>query len=223
MLRLLVLLLVLLNAAYFAWSQGMLRAYGWAPAEQREPQRLTQQIRPEAVHILSTEEVRQMEQAALAPPKPPKPPECLQAGLFDEAQTETLRKALEGALPAGAWVLETTVEPARWIVYLGKFSNQAALEKRRAELLKLKLKPQPLEKAELEPGLSLGSYETQAQAQAELKNLQRRGVRTARVVQEKAELRQSQLRIGAVDEALRPKLDALKPALGDKPLSACGK
>lgn len=220
MLRLLVLLLVLLNAAYFAWSQGMLRAYGWAPAEQREPQRLTQQIRPEAVHILSTEEVRRMEQAAQTPPKPP---ECLQAGVFDEAQTETLRKALEGALPAGAWALETTVEPARWIVYLGKFQSNAALEKRRAELLKLKLKPQPLEKAELEPGLSLGRFETQAQAQAELKNVQRRGVRTARVVQEKPELRQSQLRIPAVDDALKPKLEALKPALGDKPLQSCGK
>lgn len=220
MLRLLVLLLVLVNAAYFAWSQGMLRAYGWAPAEQREPQRLAQQIRPEAVHILSTEEVRRLEQAAQTPPKPP---ECLQAGLFDEAQTETLRKALEGALPAGAWALETTVEPARWIVYLGKFSSNAALERRRAELLKLKLKPQPLENAELEPGLSLGSFETQAQAQAELKNLQRRGVRTARVVQETPERRQSQLKIPAADEALKPKLDALKPALGDKPLHSCGK
>lgn len=49
MLRLLVLLLVLLNAGYYAWSQGMLRSYGWAPVEQSEPQRLTQQIRPEAI------------------------------------------------------------------------------------------------------------------------------------------------------------------------------
>lgn len=218
MLRLFVLLLVLLNAAYFAWSQGMLRAYGWAPAEQAEPQRLQQQIRPEAIRILTAEEVRRAEQLAQTPPKPP---ECLLAGLFDEAQTETVRKALEAALPATAWSLEPMNEPARWIVYMGKFPNAVALAKKRAELEKMKLKLQALENADLQPGLSLGIYETQAQAQAELATLQRRGVRTAKVVQERPELRQSQLRIPAADEAMKPKLDELKPVLGDKPLRSC--
>lgn len=221
MLRLFVLLLVLLNATYYAWSHNMLRAYGWAPAEQSEPQRLAQQIRPDAITILSAEEARRLEQAALTPPKPP---ECLQAGAFDDTQTETLRKALEGALPAGSWTLETTtVEPARWIVYMGKFSSKAVLEKKRAELLKLKIKLQPLENEALEPGLSLGRFETQALAQTELTKLHRRGVRTARVVQEKSEVHQSQLRLPAVDEALKPKLEALKPALGDQSLHSCPK
>ena len=218
MLRFLVLLLVLLNAGYFAWSHGMLRAYGWAPAEQSEPQRLQQQIRPEAIRILPTEEARRAEQVALTPPKPP---ECLQAGLFDEAQTEAVRKVLETALPAGAWALETTVEPARWIVYMGKFPNAAALEKKRAELDKMKLKLQTLDNPELQLGLSLGRFETQAQAQASLNTLQRRGVRTARVVEERPETRQSLLRIPAADEALRPRLEELKPVLGDKTLRSC--
>ncbi len=220
MLRLLVLLLVLLNAAYFAWSQGLLRTYGWAPAEQSEPQRLQQQIRPEAIHILTTEEVRRAEQAAQTPPRPP---ECLQAGLFDEAQSDAVRKAAEGTLPAGSWTLETSTEPARWIVYMGKFPNAAAQARKRAELDKMKLKLQPLENTELEPGLSLGIYETQALAQAELNALQRRGVRTARVVLERPELRQGTLRIPAADEALRARLDELKPALGDKALRSCTK
>lgn len=55
MLRLLVLLLVLANAGYFAWSQGLLTEYGYAPVEQTEPQRLNQQIRPEALRLLSPE------------------------------------------------------------------------------------------------------------------------------------------------------------------------
>lgn len=218
MLRFLVLLLVLLNAAYFAWSHGMLRAYGWAPADQREPQRMAQQIRPEAIRILPADEGRRAEQVALTPPKPP---ECLQAGLFDEAQTEIVRKAVEAALPAGAWSLETQIEPARWIVYMGKFPNVAAQDKKRAELDKMKLKLQPLDNPDLQLGLALGRFETQAQAQAELSALQRRGVRTARVVQERPEIRQSQLRIPAADDALKPKLEELKPALGDKPLRSC--
>lgn len=218
MLRLLVLLLVLLNAAYFAWSHGMLRTYGWAPVEQSEPQRMTQQIRPEAIRILPADEGRRAEQVALTPPKPP---ECLQAGLFDEAQTEIVRKALEASLPAGAWSLEQLVEPARWIIYMGKFPNAAAQDKKRVELEKMKLKLQSLDNPELQLGLSLGRFETQAQAQAELTALQKRGVRTARVVQERLEVRQSQLRIPAADEALRPKLEEIKSALGDKTLRSC--
>lgn len=218
MLRLLVLLLVLLNASYYAWSQGLLRAYGWAPANQSEPQRLNQQIRPEAIRILPPDEGRRAEQVALTPPKPP---ECLQAGLFDEAQTETVRKALEAALPTGAWSLELIVEPARWIVYMGKFPNTAAQDKKKAELETLKLKLQALDNPGLQLGLSLGRFETQSQAQAELNALQRRGVRTARVVLERPEIRQSQLRIAAADEAMRPRLEELKPALGDKDLRSC--
>ncbi len=53
MLRTLVLLLLLLNGAYFAWSQGWLRFYGLSPAQQSEPQRLQQQIRPEALQLIS--------------------------------------------------------------------------------------------------------------------------------------------------------------------------
>ena len=42
MLRSLALTLVLLNGVYFAWSQGLLLAYGFGPVAQSEPQRLAQ-------------------------------------------------------------------------------------------------------------------------------------------------------------------------------------
>ena len=45
MLRILVLVLVLLNALYYAWSHELLRDYGFGPTQQREPQRMGQQIR----------------------------------------------------------------------------------------------------------------------------------------------------------------------------------
>ena len=46
MLRLAVIVLLLANAGYYAWSQGLLRPLGYAPQEQSEPQRMNQQIRP---------------------------------------------------------------------------------------------------------------------------------------------------------------------------------
>lgn len=216
--RLLVLALVLLNGLYYAWSHDLLRDYGFAPARQSEPQRLAQQIRPEAIRILSPDEARGAEPVASVATKAP---ECLQAGLFDEAQVPTLRKALEDALPAGSWLLDAAIEPARWIVYMGRYPNADILARKRAELASLNLRFEPLINPELEPGLSLGGFTTQDAANEALAALSRRGVRTARVVQERAEVRGSLLKIPAADEALRARLDEVKPVLAGKPLRSC--
>ncbi|TFY97917.1 hypothetical protein [Ramlibacter rhizophilus] len=51
MLRPLVLLLILANAAWFAWAQGLLRPWGLGPVPQAEPQRLERQLRPELLRV----------------------------------------------------------------------------------------------------------------------------------------------------------------------------
>ena len=51
MLRALVLLLVLANAAYWSWRHDLLSGLGLQPANQGEPQRLQQQIRPEQLRV----------------------------------------------------------------------------------------------------------------------------------------------------------------------------
>lgn len=66
MLRFLVLALALINGVYFAWSQGLLLSLGFAPAQQTEPQRLGQQIKPDALRLLTTQELRQPEADAAA-------------------------------------------------------------------------------------------------------------------------------------------------------------
>jgi hypothetical protein len=73
----------------------------------------------------------------------------------------------------------------------------------------------------LRPGLSLGVFETQAAADAALAALTQRGVRTARVLPERAEVRGLLLRLPAADEALRAKVAALQPLLADKALTPC--
>ena len=233
MLRLIVLILLLANGIYFVWSQGYLRAWDFAPAQQTEPQRLAQQLRPENLRILKAGEARGIEPNLTAPPPVPSPEpalaavvsasptECLQAGLFDESQASTLRRKLESTLPTGSWQLESAIEPARWIVYMGKYPNADALTKKRQELASLNLKFEPIYSASLEPGLSLGGYDTQAAANTALANLTKRGVRTAQVVRERSEVRGSRLRLGAVDDALKPKLDELRAALAGKALRLC--
>jgi hypothetical protein len=216
MLRLVVLVLLLANAAYFAWSQNLLAPWGIAPAQQSEPQRLAQQIRPQAVRILSAEEARRIEVAAAGP----RAPECLQAGPLDDSQAAALKQALE-PWPAGSWSLEPVAEPARWIVYMGKYLTADNVNRKKAELRQLGISFEPLSDPALEPGLSLGGYPSEAEASRQLESLAQRGVRTAKVVQERPEMRGQLLKLPAVDEALRPRLDELKAGLGAKSLRAC--
>lgn len=218
MLRLLVLALILANGVYFAWTQGLLRAYGFAPAQQNEPQRMAQQLRPDAVRVLSSGEFKRVEAQAMADQAPR---ECLQAGPFDESQATVLRRALDSALPSAAWRLDAVAESARWIVYMGKFQSTEALAKKRAELAVMQLKIEPLGNATLEPGLSLGGFDTQAAANAELARLGQRGIRTAHVVQERAQGTTWQLKLPALTEAMKGQLDSVKPALAGKALKKC--
>ena len=228
MLRLVVLLLVLANTAYFAWSQGLLAALGLAPAVQTEPQRLGAQIRPEAMRLLSADEAEQRQgngnttnTAALAA-SAPTAAECLQAGLFNEQQTVALRASLEKALPAGSWQFEISVEPARWIVYMGKYSSEDALAKKRAELRQRGVPFRAVNNEALAPGLALASFASQPEAENELARVATRGVRTARVVQERTEARGQILKLPAADAGLRKQLDSLTPQLEGKALRSCG-
>lgn len=71
MLRWVICLLVLGNVGYFAWSQGYLDTLGLKPAEQREPQRLTQQVRPEALRLLNGPKADPVQQASAVAPATP--------------------------------------------------------------------------------------------------------------------------------------------------------
>ncbi|MCT9811603.1 SPOR domain-containing protein [Acidovorax sp. Be4] len=229
MLRLAVFILLLANAGYFAWSQGVLANLGWAPQQHSEPERLQQQLRPEALQLLQPA----AEPAPTAPqPEPAQataaaapaadtagPAQCLQAGIYDEDQSDALRRALALQLPDGSWNITPTTTPGRWMVYMGKFADSQALEKKRAELRVRKLDHDRAGGA-LEPGLSLGRFSSEEAATRELTQLVRQGVRSARVVQERPDKHGFVLRLPAATPALRQQVEAL-PMLGDKRLRSC--
>ena len=217
MLRLIVLLLLLANGAFFAWSQGLLLPWGLGPAPQSEPQRLQQQVRPETVTVLKPDDLRALETAAA---QGPRAPECLQTAALDEAQVGALRTALQ-SWPAGSWAIEAVNEPARWIVYMGKYPDVEQVARKRAELRRLGISFEAPSRPELEPGLALGTFTSEAAATTQLNALAERGVRTARVLQERPEQRGQRLTLAAVDDSLRPRLDELKNVLASKTLRPC--
>jgi hypothetical protein len=215
MLRLVVLILALANAAYFAWSQGLLASWGIAPTQQSEPQRLEQQIKPQALRVLPSDEARRVELAAAV-----KAAECLQAGPLEDTQLPALKQVLD-TWPTSAWSLEPAVEPPRWIVYMGKYAGVESVSRKKAELRQMGISFEPLSNPALEPGLSLGGFASQKDATAQMEVLAQRGVHTAKVVQERPEVRGQLLKLPAVDDLVRGRLDDLKPVLAGKPLRPC--
>lgn len=234
MLRFALLLLVVANAGYLAWSQGWMASLGFAPEQQSEAYRLQQQVRPDAL-VLVAEPASPPDAPAPAMPAPSAPaaeppalvaanePEiCRQAGPFDEAQVEVLRAALrQQALPADRWEFQPTSINGRWMVYLGKFSDAEALDKRRADLRSKKIDFDRAGGA-LDPGLSLGRFSNEEAATRELTKILRQGVRGARVVQERPNSTAYMLSLAAIPVSMRPQLEAfLKPSLAGKPLRPC--
>ena len=226
MLRFAVLALLLANLAFYAWSHGWLAAYGLAPADESEPQRLLQQIRPQAMRLPGDDDARSersgtAQAGAAAAAAPAAPLECLQAGLFSEPQAAALRNRLQASLPPGSWSLAPSFEPGRWLIYMGRYTEAETLAIKRSELARLGVGFQPVTLPPLAPGLSLGSFPAQAEADSALARLNAQGVRSARVVQEKPEQRGDLLTLPVVDAALKAQLDAIKPQLLDRALRAC--
>jgi hypothetical protein len=216
MLRLLVLALAILNLAYLGWSAGLMRSLGLGPVAQSEPQRVDQQLKPEALRVLTPAAFRQVQEQARTDQTPR---QCLQAGPLSAEQTDLLRKVLTSATPGLRWQLSAL--PPRWIIYMGKYSNPELLARKRAEVQALGLSPEAPGVPALEPGISLGGFDSRAQAEAGLSALVRKGLHTAHVVQERENGQWQVLRLPEVRESQKPVLEELRPALAGKLLHSC--
>jgi hypothetical protein len=227
MLRLIVVLLLLANGLYFAWTQGHLALFGLAPAPQTEPARMAQQIKPEAIRLLNPGEAKPVDStanptssASNASTTPAKPLECLQTPVLGERLAAVVRSALQ-SLPVDSWSMDSAEQAGRWIVYMGKYNDPEVLAKKKSELRRLDVTIDTLQNPKLEPGISLGGHTSAALANQELVVLNKRGVRTAKVVQEIVPAQGQILRLPAVDDTLRAQLEPVKTALGAVVLRTC--
>lgn len=103
------LVLLLLNALYWAWGEAWLLPYGFGPTPQREPQRLAQQIRPEAITILRASE-GQLPPLSVAP----KPTICLQSEPMNQTQVDAVRALMETSWPPESWLLQEVEAGQSW-------------------------------------------------------------------------------------------------------------
>lgn len=244
MLRWVITLLVLANAGFYAWTHGHLAPLGFAPTDQREPERLQAQIQPEAMRLLNAPEPPKTapraevpletpaESVTVEPTAPPAPApasepqlpptSCWFAKGFTSAQIEPLKKQLlDLALPKGSWRVQETRSGGRWVVYMGRYNNEL-MGKKKEELKELKVEFRTLSEPPLGPGLALGTFSTEAAAEQGLENVARKGVRSARVAKDREETVSYTLRLSEITAEEREAVLGLGPEiLAGKSLQSC--
>jgi len=217
MLRLFVLVLVLANIGFYAWTQGMLDGViGARPTGDREPERMLRQVNPDAVRVMPPA-------TAVAAAAPETAPACLEAGPYTPAQIAAAESVLQTVLPPGSWATLKTETPPVWIVYMGKYPNREAMQKKADELKRLKISFEEVRNApELEDGLALGRYNDRAAAEKALNDVTQRGVRTAKVATLSQAVVAHSLRVEHADASLQTRLAGLRAeALLGKPFAVC--
>jgi hypothetical protein len=276
MLRALVLVLLLVNAAFYAWTQGWLNnVVGVRPDAEHEPQRLQLQQHADQVKVMppgaganpdanpnrkpaldatppaasapdaaasgdatasdassspatsastaaDTATSTVASQVSSSTPAPGKPPICVEAGPFLASEWPAAEAEVKRVLPLGHWTTQAVAVPGLWLVYMGPYKDGDQLERKQAELRRIKgLNFEEVRTpSNLAQGLSLGRYNSEEDAKQALAQVSNRGVRTAQVVKVRAPMSVQILRVPAADEGQQVKLSALKLPPG-KTFVAC--
>ena len=105
MLKYWVALLVVLNALALAWQWDALAPWGWGPEQHQEPERLQQQLRPEAI-----QPVRAPSPSDAAPAQDPSPSDA-PAVQASPAATQTGSEPVLPSPPVTAPAAATTSAP----------------------------------------------------------------------------------------------------------------
>ncbi|MBU6437218.1 MAG: hypothetical protein KGQ77_06805 [Betaproteobacteria bacterium] len=238
MLRNLVLLVLLANGLLWAAHAGWLGGRD----EGREPERMGAQINPEAIRLQPPGTAAAPASAASAASTPAQPASaaaaastatataaaptllCLQSAGNPATRAAALQDAAQTAAPNAQVSLQDEPAPARWRVAMGPYGNTDALNRKLDELRQLKLGgdvSRITDQAALQPGVSLGVFRERTRADARLGELQKKGVKNARVVQVPATASLATLRVQGLDAALRPRLAAALQQASAQPLADC--
>jgi hypothetical protein len=212
--RLVALVLLLLNVAFLAWAR-----YAPQPGTV-EPQLVDQQMRPDAIRLLSDAQVAALSQTKR---EAPRATACLEWGSFAAADLTRARAALE-PLAAPARVAERQVdESAGWWVYMPPQGSRAAATQKVAELKRLGVEEYFIvqDDPKFRFAISLGIFRTEEAARVRLDQLRARGVKTATVGARATPGTRSYLMVREASEGLRPKLVELREAFPDAEVKDC--
>ena len=224
--RVLFLLLVFANLAFYAWWR-----YG-APADAADPAPLSRQIAPERLKVIPAASLPPVA-AASKPPAPataaPAPAAaaptlaCMEWGSFTLADAPRAEKALEPLALGARLAQRRTEEMAAWWVFIPPQGSRQGALKKASELKTLGVDEYFIvqEEGEHRWALSLGVFRSEEAAQARLAALRAQGVRTARIGARETVVPKIWLQVKSADAALQARLKDIARQLEGSELRDC--
>src|SRR5258708_29570921 len=209
--RTLLLVLLMLNLALFAWVRG---TFGGGPLSGREPSRLEQQIAAERIRVLTERDVQQLEKRAsetklaAAAPGAALPLDatisCMEIGEFvGDAQLERLRDKLAELKLTDRASEQSRERPGWFLGYLPPEKTLADAEQRLRAVRGQGLRDLFVLRDEgpLRFGIAVGSFRDPDLARKQVALLERRGVKGARVRESPTAVRSTRVLIRAAQAA----------------------
>jgi SPOR domain len=215
--RTLFFLLVLANAAFFAWSTY------YAPMQAAsDPLPLKRQIDPERLKIISPKDLPSAPVTS-APPVQKAAAMCVEWGSFTANEAPRAEKALEVLGPGAQIAQRRSDEPGSWWVITPPQGSRQAAYKKAAELKALGVEEYYIvaEEGDYQWALSLGVFRSEEAAKARLGALQAVGVRSARVTPRETPAYKIWLQVKGVDAPLEARLKDIARQIEGTELRKC--
>lgn len=206
--------LLAVNAALFAYGRGYL---GHFSGNEREPQRMLNQLNADKLSVISADKAHHAAQsaAALAEPVAAAPLQaCVEIGSFVLADARRFEAQLE-PLKLGDRQSRHNLpgtEVSSYIVYIPPQGSKEAADRKAAELRGLGVSNYFImsDTSPLRWGISLGVFKSENAAQNQLAALVKQGVRTARVAPRMSGSKLLAFQFRDVDAELKAKLEKIR-------------
>ena len=222
--RIVFFLLLLANLGFFAWG------YFGAGRASDEPQLVQQQVNPQEIRVLTTdqvaklaaERVRQLAERPRSLPKAP-PIACLELGAFSPSDVPRVQQALEPLGLGSRLSQRRAQEIASYWVFIPPLRNRQAANQKAGELKKLGIDDFFIvqEDPKFRFAVSLGVFKTEEAAAARLADLRNKGVRTARISPKETSVQKVYFAVREVPDALVAKLNDLRQSFAGTELKDC--
>ena len=211
--RLFFFLLVLANLLFFAWTQD----YFGASDDNREPQRLVQQLNAEKLRIVRDTQVQPQ---VPVPPAKKEEAACRVVSGLNIADAETLKIAVEAI--GGETKIQPLAAPTLHLVVITGLVSKAAADKKAAELTRFGVvghRSVALEGDRHE--IVLGSFSTEAAARSLLQSLVKRGIKSAHLDAREQPALKARAETRAPASTLLQQLPKLIAAYADATIGEC--
>lgn len=207
--RILFLVLVFANVAFFAWTY-----YDRTAGSQGE-RIVAQQLDPGRIRLISREEAARLAKL--------RRPACVEWGPLGPNDVSRAEDAITG-MRAGLKIDgRRAEESAGWWVYIPPLASRQAANQRVAELRRLGIEDYFIipDDAKFRNAVSLGVFRSEDAAKSRFETLQKRGVRDAVLAERDSSARRVYLQMQGVTEPLRERIGELRTAFPGTDLRDC--